>query len=160
MTVSVVMGSSLGVQAKKIVVPKMYMFGFAASFNDTIVHFTDVQEIDSVWIQKKNKFLLGREFYSVQLRNFLKQTKQMPNRTCVVFYDRNRTKAEKKYLKMKNLYSKSKDGKPHFDIRYLGNDEFRFKTIDMSEETIDEETIEQSQEKKNKESKRRKKRGK
>ena len=34
--------------AQNRVVPKAYMFGFAASFNDSIVFFTDIQEVDSV----------------------------------------------------------------------------------------------------------------
>ena len=36
--------------AKNVKLPKVYMFGFAASFNDTIVHFTEVQAVDSVWM--------------------------------------------------------------------------------------------------------------
>ena len=46
------------VQAKNEIAPQMYMFGFAASFNDTIVHFTEIQQVDSTWINQK-KFLLG-----------------------------------------------------------------------------------------------------
>ena len=34
--------------AQNRVVPKAYMFGFAASFTDSIVFFTDIQEVDSV----------------------------------------------------------------------------------------------------------------
>ena len=88
------------ISAKEVVVPKMYMFAFAASFTDTIVHFTNVMEVDSVWIQSKNKFLIGRDAYSRQFREYLSEKKQMPNRTCVVFYDLNRKKAEKKYLNL------------------------------------------------------------
>ena len=57
--------------AKNVKLPKVYMFGFAASFNDTIVHFTDVQAVDSVWMDSKTHFLLGRENYSNMLRNYL-----------------------------------------------------------------------------------------
>ena len=69
--------------AKGVVTPRMYMFGFAASFNDTIVHFTDIQAVDSVWIDSKTQFMLGRENYSNMLRSYLNQ-QQMPNRTCIV----------------------------------------------------------------------------
>ena len=31
-------------RAKNYVTPKAYMFGFSASFNDSIVYFTDIQE--------------------------------------------------------------------------------------------------------------------
>ena len=71
-------------QAKEIQVPKMYVFGFAASFTDTIVHFTDIQEIDTPWIDKKKGFLLNRDQYSVQLRSFLNNNQQLPHRTCVI----------------------------------------------------------------------------
>ena len=34
----------------------------------------------------------------------------MPHRTCIVFYDKKLTKLEKKYLKMKKLYSGHQEG--------------------------------------------------
>ena len=124
-------------QAKRVQVNKIYMFGFAASFTDTIVHFTNVQEIDTVWIESKGHFLLGRDLYSHQLRNYLNE-KQMPGRTCVVFYDTKRKKLEKQFLKMKRLYSQPKDGKnrkrdeSHFDVRFLDDGEFKFKNAKIS----------------------------
>ena len=118
--------------AKEVMVPKMYMFAFAASFTDTIVYFTNVMEVDSVWVQSKSKFLIGRENYSRQFRDFLSEKKQMPHRTCIVVYHKNRKKLEKKYLKMKRLYTKSKDGLQHFDVRYLDYNEFAFKPIDIN----------------------------
>jgi hypothetical protein len=121
------------ITAKQIVVPKMYMFGFAAAFTDTIVYFTDIVEVDSAWIESKNKFLQGRTFYSRQLREYLSKEKQMPQRTCVVVYSTKRKKAEKKLLKMKRLYTLGKDGKPHFDVRYLTPNEFKFQTVNMAD---------------------------
>ena len=118
--------------AKKSNAPqRVYMFGFAASFNDTIVHFTEIQALDSVMLEAKHQFLMVRNQYSYQLSNYLTQ-QQMPYRTCVVFYDRKLNKLQKKFLKMKKLYTQSKDGKVHFDVKYLGNQDFEFKTIDMS----------------------------
>ena len=73
--------------AKVKVVPRMYMFGFAASFNDTIVHFTEIQAVDSVWYDTKNRFMLGREHYSQQLRNHLAD-RDMPARTSIVFFNK------------------------------------------------------------------------
>ena len=93
----VALGMSATAEAKKVQVPKMYMFGMAASFNDTIVYFTNVQEIDSAWIEKKNKFLQARQLYSLQLRDYLASAKQMPHRTCIVYAHKNRKKVEKKY---------------------------------------------------------------
>lgn len=117
--------------AKKTVVPKMYMFGFAASFTDTIVHFSEVQQVDNVWIESKNGFLLERENYSLQLRNYLAEKYKMPHRTCIVMFNQDRNKLEKSYLKLKQQYSRSRGN--HFDIRQLPLSEFKFSTIDLSD---------------------------
>jgi len=125
------LGMSTQLSAKKVQVPKMYVFGFAASFNDTIVHFTNIQEIDSAWIDSKNNFMQTRELYSYQMRDFLAAKKQMPRRTCIIVASKNRKKVEKKYLKFKKLYTQSKDHQQHYDIRYVEDKEFHFKTIDL-----------------------------
>jgi len=132
---------SMSLTAKNITVPKMYMFGFAASFNDSIVHFTEIQTIDSVWIDQKTHFLAGRENYSYQLRDFLADKLQMPHRTCVVVYNQDRLKLEKEYLKMKRIYTtgkkkvKKKDQdkvQSHNDLRLLPSADFKFQLVDMS----------------------------
>ena len=122
---------AIGSNARKTTVPKMYMFGIAASFNDTIIHFTDIQTLDSVWIDTKNNFLQERESYSYQLRDYLAVQEQLPQRTCIVFYNVDRTKLEKRYEKMKRLYGKGKDCLSHYYVRHL--DAFRFTTIDLSQ---------------------------
>jgi hypothetical protein len=82
-------------------------------------------------MESKNRFLLGRDLYSRQLREFL-NAQQKQSRTCVVFYDTKRSKLEKKYLKMKRLYTQSKDGKKHFDVQFLGSEAFRFQPAKLS----------------------------
>ena len=108
---ALVCGAAVG-NAKNGVVPKMYMFGFAASFSDSIVHFTDVQELKDVWIDTKTDFLLGRDSYSYQLRDYL-AGKNMGHRTCVVVFNKSRKKLEKELQKMKELYGPAKDGKQY-----------------------------------------------
>lgn len=129
----VTLGMATTVHAKKVQVPKMYIFGMSASFNDTIVYFTNVQDIDSAWIESKNDFLQTRDLYSNQLRDYLAVNKQMPHRTCIVVANKNRKKLEKKYLKMVKLYTQSKDNKAHYDIRYLEDKDFHFKTINLAD---------------------------
>lgn len=130
--------------AKNITVHKMYMFGFAASFNDSIVHFTEIQELDSVWIDQKLKLLSGRENYSYQLRDFMADKLQMPHRTCVVFYNQDRQKLEKEFLKMRRIYTtgkkkvKKKDkgqARTNNEIHDIRLSEFQFRIVDMSEPT-------------------------
>ena len=118
--------------AKSKMMPKMYLFGFSASFKNSVVYFTDIQEVDSAWMDTKTKFLLGRDMYSSQLKDYLGQSIQDPHRTCVVMFATSREKAEKKYMKLKKTYTvkaKSKDG---YDVKHLGINEFRFKPVDMS----------------------------
>lgn len=112
---------------------RVYMFGFAASFNDTIVHFTEIQPLDSAWLSSRKTFLLGRDNYSNQLRDYLTQQK-MPYRTCVIFFDRKLNRLQKKYIKVKNKYAFGKKGVPtNNDIRLISHDDFRFRTINMSD---------------------------
>lgn len=117
-------------KAQSIQVPKAYLFGFVASFNDSTVYFTDIQEIDSVWVTKKKQYLAGKSNYSFQLRNFFAQERNLPHRTCIVVSSVKRKDVEKKYAKMKQQYIYKSKGK--YDVRYLPESEFRFKAVDMA----------------------------
>ena len=46
---------------------KVYMFGFAASFNDSTVYMTNIQKVDAYLANDRTKFLANREDYSYQL---------------------------------------------------------------------------------------------
>ncbi len=120
------------IQAKKVMKPIMYMFGFSASFQDSIIYMTDVQEVKNVWYDSKTKFLLGREHYSSQLKNYLENSMQQPNRVCVVMFAETRKEAEKLFIKMRKEYTIKAKGR--YDVRYLTTGEFKFETIDMSDE--------------------------
>ncbi len=121
--------------AKGKAVPSIYIFGFSASFTDSTIYMTNVQKVDSAWIDNKSKFLLGRENYSYQLRNYLSDKLHLKNRTCLVMYARSRKEAEKKYLKLKKLYVEESPGM--YDVRYIDEGDFKFQTIDMSYEEGD-----------------------
>jgi hypothetical protein len=132
-------------EARQIVKPQMYMFGFAASFNDTIVHFTDVMAVDSVMIDKKSGFLTGRELYSKQMRDYMESQMKMPHRTCVVFYDENLKRIMKKYMNMRKLYSVPEKGAQHFDVRDLDDKNFRFKRLELDTNELSDEELYQQQ---------------
>ena len=83
---------------------KVYMYGFAASFNDSTVYFTSLQEIDSVYIDSKTKFLYSRDNYSYQLRDYL-SAHGAENYTCTTVFALNRKAAEKKYAKLRKRYT-------------------------------------------------------
>ena len=104
----------------------LYMYGVAASFNDSTIYFTDVQQVDSAWIETSNNFLISRDNYSYQLRDFLANHGE-PNRTCIVSFATTAKKAQKKYQKTLNKYLNAK--KENFDVRYLKREDFAFKSI-------------------------------
>lgn len=128
-TVAIVMAFAQGATAKNEQ-EQIYVFGFAASFNDSIVYFTEMQLMDSVWMDTKNKFLLGRDNYSYQLRDYLRDSLDMPYRTCIVMFAEEKKDIDKKYAKMKKLYTVDSNGS--YEVRYLSLNDFAFTALDMS----------------------------
>ena len=76
-------GMSLSAKVERTTV---YIFGFSASFTDSVAYITDVQQLDSAYIETKYDFLMDRVVYSDQLQTYLEAVKQMPNSTCTVFF--------------------------------------------------------------------------
>ena len=109
----------------------IYIFGVSASFNDSIVFFTDIQQVDSVWLQDKKGFLAGRSNYAAQLREFFTNGFNLNNRTCVVICNTDRKKVEKKYAKMKKQYTEKNANK--YDVHYIDINDFRFRPVNMEE---------------------------
>jgi hypothetical protein len=118
---------AIGAQAK-YKMNTTYMYGFAASFNDSTVYFTDIQEVDSVWLETKNKFLYGRDNYSYQLKDHLKGIGQ-EHPACLVVFAEKKKDAEKKYVKMRKRYVSNKKGQHLYNIKYINANDFRFKGI-------------------------------
>lgn len=102
----------------------IYAFGFASSFNDSTVYFTDIHQIDSAWVQEKIDFLVGRPNYSYQFRDYLAQ-KGDEHRTCIIVYALKKDKLEKKYLKMRKKYTT----KGNYQIKYISTNEFHFSMV-------------------------------
>ncbi len=135
-------------QAKGTMLPKAYLYGFIANFTDSVVYFTDIQEVDSVWYDKKTKFLLGRSSYSAQLKNYFTYTLNKPNSTCIVSFGLTRKAAEKKYAKLKKQYTDKHAGA--YEIRSLNENEFRFTPVNMAPDEEPQMTKEELKEAKKK----------
>ena len=120
--------TALGASAKPLKTNQVYMFGFSASFKDSVIYVTDIQIIPGAWIESKNKFLLLRDEYSRQMKDYLEEKLQQEKRVCVVFYYLKKKKAEKEFLK---LMKKDKKG---YEVRYVNEKDFKFEAIDMSEQ--------------------------
>ncbi|WP_448908194.1 hypothetical protein [Hoylesella shahii] len=107
----------------KLVQTKVYIFGMAASFNDSTSYITDVQEVDA-WINDKGNFLYSRENYSYQLRDFL-QSQGFVNPTCITCFALSRKKAEKKYATL----LKKNAAKGDANLRYLNAKDFKYAAV-------------------------------
>ena len=120
--------TALGASAKPLKTNQVYMFGFSASFKDSVIYVTDIQNIPGAWIESKNKFLLLRDEYSRQMKDYLEEKLQQEQRVCVVFYYLKKKKAEKEFLKLMKKYKKG------YEVRYVNEKDFKFEAIDMSEQ--------------------------
>lgn len=135
---------SLAAQAKNEV-RKAYVFGFASSFNDSTVYITDIQEVDSAWFTSKHHFLVSRENYSYQLRDYLGGIGEQ-HRTCMVGYNTDPKKLEKAWNKLYNRYAhnqkkknnqKQKSELPPFQIKKLTKEQFQFQSVAPMDEAIE-----------------------
>ncbi len=120
--------------AKNKMVPKVYAFGVSTSFNDSTVYITDIQDIDSAWIDSKTNFLKNREDYSYQMNSYFDALGQK-HRTCVIFCEVKRAKLAKKFERIKKKYM----GKDEFNVKNLTDKDFHFTAITPDEE-YEEET--------------------
>lgn len=119
-------------EAKVVTKPKGYLFGFIANFSDSVIYLTDIQEVDSIMYDSKNKFLIGRSEYASQLRSYFSEQLNLPHRTCVVSFGLTRKEIEKKYMKIKKLYTQKNAGK--YDVRYVNENQFKFSTVQIAAE--------------------------
>ena len=115
----VIICSSATMKSKEKLV---YVFGMAASFNDSIVYCTDIQVVDSVELDKSN-FLPQRSDYAYQMKNYLANTYQKENYTCMIYFSENKKKLEKEAAKVKGQYKKA----PGMVLQTLDASSFTFK---------------------------------
>lgn len=106
----------------------VYVFGVSASFTDSVVYFTPVQELDSVAL--KNTFLPGWDMYSYQLKHYLEQRKGLSDRTCMVYYAENKKKLLKQASKLRAKYGKNKS----LALKEIDPSEFKFLWEETEEE--------------------------
>ena len=101
-----------------------YICGFATSFNDSKVYFTDIQYMDSTYTDSKTGFLYSRDNYSYQLRGHM-QKNGVAHPTCITFFSKKRKDVEKKYAALKKRYAT----KGRYDVKYLLASDFTFTPI-------------------------------
>lgn len=128
---ALIAGINAGAKSKA---EKAYLFGMAASFNDSTVYFTEIQPLDTVWLAEKTHFLMGRNEYAAQLREHLAAQGEN-NRTCIVCFDTNLKRLTGKYAKLKAKYTdafkkkKKMLDRKAFIVKDLTPADFTFKTV-------------------------------
>ena len=118
-------------EAKLVCKDHMYMFGLAASFVDSTLYLTDIQDVVGAWYDTKDKALMGRDSYSFQLKEYMADKMGQTNRVCLVIFATTLKKVEKKYMKLKKKYM-LKDGTIP-GMRYLTAADFKFEAVDVSD---------------------------
>lgn len=109
---------------------EIYAFGFSASFNDSIVYFTDIQLIHNATLEHKSHFLENRDMYSKQFNEYL-SSNGLQTRICTIIFGNNQKNVEKEFTKLRKKYTKH----GQYDIKYVGAKDFSFKTIESDEES-------------------------
>lgn len=99
----------------------VYAFGISASFTDSVVYFTDIQVLDSVQLNKDG-FLVNREMYSYQLKNYLEDNQLQQNSTSMIYFSENEKKLSKEAARILNKYKRN----DRVNLLRLESDKFRF----------------------------------
>lgn len=113
---------------KKLETTEVQMFGVAISVSDSVVYMTDIQSVGPVKLEKKTNFLSERREYSHQLAEYVSNA-EGHKMTALVSYNKKKKKLEKRYLKIKQRYTK--DG---FLVKYVNKNEFAFTPVVEDEE--------------------------
>lgn len=79
-----------------------YICGFATSFNDSTVYFTDIQYMDSTYTDSKTGFLYSRDNYSYQLRGHM-QKNGVANPTCITFFSKSARMLRRNMLHLRSV---------------------------------------------------------
>lgn len=99
----------------------VYLFGASFAFSDSVVYFTEIMPVEGAKLDDKTKFLLHRQYYAYELKDYMNFQENMPGRTSVIYFSDKRSKLEKQEAKIRKRLVE-KEGKT---VRYLG-DKFKF----------------------------------
>lgn len=128
--------------AHPVSVPRLYVFGFAASFNDSTVYITEVQTVDSAWIESNGGFLYNRGEYANQLRTYLKSIGKA-DETCVVFFATKESDILKQYVKLRKTYEqpkkKEREMRGRFLVTNVRTESFRFRSVPLEMSGVEPE---------------------
>lgn len=127
------MAMPLSAAKKEPRVQKVYMFGFGASLTDSVACQTQVQAVDSAWLDTHD-LLIDRSLYSIQLQFYVEQNEGVKNPICSVFFNKNERKVRKQWSKIKRRY----EADPNVKLRQIAEDKFRFKAEEYRPVVVEE----------------------
>ena len=103
-------------------------------------------------MNSKNKFVIGIENFSAQMKDYLENKRDERTRTCIFFYDLDKKKLDKRYAKMQKRYDKNGE----FVVKYIKKEDFSFIPIDLTEDIQSLEGTDNTPKKKDKSKKEKK----
>lgn len=128
---------SLGMSAKKKSesygkgVSRVYLFGVSQMLTDSIVYITSINEVDSLYLEHKTKFLPFRSVFSLQMKEYLEGKQRLAHQTSCVFYATKRRKISKKFYKIKKRFLDN----PWTKIVMIDKEHFQFRhPLDVARE--------------------------
>ena len=107
----------------KVVKKDLYMIGVAVSHPDSAVFITDLQPVKGLMVEKKTKFLMDRQLYSIQLKRYLEEDYKGGPYVAAVYFSSKLKKMERRYLSLHKRYSKGRE----LRIVLVDQSRFRFK---------------------------------
>lgn len=110
----------------------VYMVGVCMSLVDSTIFITDMHRVDSVTIENKTNFLMDRQLYSLQLKQYVESQYKGGPYIPVVYSGLKRKKMERRYLSLHKRYVQSKELRMYL----IDQSQFRFKPETYIEDTI------------------------
>lgn len=104
----------------------VYMFSVSAEFGDSVVYATGVQEVENAQLTRKYDYLYYRADYSYQFTEYLGNTLGAKNQTTCVFFDKDKKKLVKRFLKVMKRY----EADPSIHLVLITADKFHFKAVE------------------------------
>ena len=111
----------LGAEAKKKKQEPIYLFGYGIALLDSTAYLSAVVCLDSATVDSKTKVLNSIVRYSNQFRTYVEALYES-HVTCAVFYNKNKVKLEKQYVKMRRRVNDDKSLK----LKEIPAEEFKF----------------------------------
>lgn len=102
---------------------RIYLYGVAMSPTDSIVYMTDELYLDSMVMDRKTKFLFGRERLSKQLATHMAGRGES-NYVCSITFAKTVKNIDKLYARQAKILRKQ-----GYLIKNVGQEEFRFERV-------------------------------